>query len=54
MFEKLNFCYHGAFFSLAPNELLDATAYEIGAPSYRPRTKPKASCEVAQLKTRKL
>jgi len=37
-----------------PNELLDATAYEFGALSYRPRTKPKASGEVAQLKTRKL
>jgi len=42
------------FFVVLGNELLDATAYEFGAPSYRPRTMPKASDEVAQQKTRKL
>ena len=41
-----------SFFMVWGNELLDATVTELGAPSYRPMTMPKASDEVAFLKTR--
>jgi len=48
----LFFCYQACsklsigVFTLTANEL-DATAYEFGAPLYRPRTKPKACGEVS-------